>query len=247
MSMMTCLASASSYAASVTDIIGGWRLTSEPGVNAVFTFTSDGKYFVAEDVFPAIPGVQNGMERGTYAWNPGTGVFQYSTLVDTNGQGGLTGTPAGITLAINGNIMTSSDGASLSRLISSTNPLVGSWTIGNAVVSFRGNGEYFMAEDQVPPGTPGGQNGMERGTYTWNPLTGAFSSTALVDTNGEWGLSHPRSAFNVQVNGNVLRLVDGQEVYDLDRVVAIPLPPGISLMLGGLGMFWVFSKRSRKA
>jgi hypothetical protein len=246
--LMTFLASTNSYAGSVTDIVGGWRLINQPGTNSVFTFTSSGQYFNAEDqVPPGTPGGQNGMERGTYAWNPSTGSLQYSTLVNTNGQWGLSSAANPITALVNGNTLTFSGGSTFSRLISSTNPLVGSWTFGDRMVlSFAADGTYFHAEDQAPPGSPGGQNGMERGTYTWNPLTGAFSRTTLVDTNGQWGLSSS-SITTVQVDGNVLRVFDTVEgVFELNRVVAVPLPPGLSLMLGGLGMFWVFAKRSRK-
>jgi hypothetical protein len=244
-SLMTFLAPMSSYAASVTDIIGGWRLLTEPGTNAVFTFTSDGRYFVAEDVPPGTPGVQNGMELGTYAWNPVTGIFQYSTLVDTNGEGGLTGTPAGMTLAINGNTMTSSNGGVLSRLISATNPLVGSWSLDDSILSFAPDGAYFLSTGETPSGA--GQRGMERGTYAWDPVTGAISYTTLVNTDGDFGFSNDRVARFV-VDGNVLRGfdVDGEQ-YQLDRVVAIPLPPGIVLMLGGVGMLGALARRSRKA
>ncbi|MCA4904860.1 MAG: hypothetical protein INH10_19680, partial [Rhodocyclaceae bacterium] len=202
------------------DIVGGWRLIDQPGKNAVITFTASGQYFLAEDqLFPGTPGGQNGMERGTYAWNSSTGSFQSSTLVDTNGEWGLSDTADPIVSAvISADTLTLSDGSKFSRLISSTNPLVGSWQVDQAVISFAADGAYFIAEDSA--GTPGGQNGMERGTYTWNPLTGAFSSTTLVDTNGEWGLSHPPFVTNVQVNGDVLSLIDTAGVDVLERAVA---------------------------
>ncbi len=37
---------------------------------------------------------------------------------------------------------------------------------------------------------PHGFDGFERGTYTWNPSTGAFSVTVLQDLNGDTGLSN---------------------------------------------------------
>jgi hypothetical protein len=44
---------------------------------------------------------------------------------------------------------------------------------------------------------------MERGTYTWDPVTGAFSHTTIEDTNGDWGLSDSQIN-SVTVKGNVI-------------------------------------------
>ncbi len=89
--------------------------------------------------------------------------------------------------------------------------LVGSWIMPqggrsqtDVVVTFLANGTYLMAEDGPrDPGEPTGKPGMERGTYTWNSSTQAFSSKVLVDTTGEWGLSdgHIRS---LTISGNTL-------------------------------------------
>ena len=85
-----------------------------------------------------------------------------------------------------------------------TSPIVGAWSFGNAaladssgVVVFLPNGVYFEAEDgESSPvtGDPRGHDGIEHGTYAWNPTTGLTTSSRTpapyVDTNGEWGLSH---------------------------------------------------------
>lgn len=75
--------------------------------------------------------------------------------------------------------------------------IVGSWFIhrgpasqSDAVLSFLPNGTYVMAEDGDRDIDPSGMDGMERGTYKWDAATKAFSSKTLVDTTGEWGLSH---------------------------------------------------------
>ena len=63
---------------------------------------------------------------------------------------------------------------------------------------------------------PGGQPGIEVGTYTYNPITGAFSSQCpTINTDGEWGLSNNNqgsitgcygSVGTVTVNGNTLTM-----------------------------------------
>jgi len=96
------------------------------------------------------------------------------------------------------------------------------------VVTFFANGTYLLASDG-PSGDPFGHDGIERGTYTWNPATGAFTATAIVDTNGEWGLSHPQGSFTVTVNGNALTISDNEGPHTATRVIAPPLAPSLAV------------------
>jgi len=78
-------------------------------------------------------------------------------------------------------------------VITWSNSIVGSWLVatdgGQAVITFFADGSYVHAEDGT--NDENGVDGMERGSYTWNDVTGAFASSCpTVDTNGEWGLSH---------------------------------------------------------
>jgi len=107
---------------------------------------------------------------------------------------------------------------------SNAQSIVGGWHLGNAgeansavVITFLNNGSYFMAEDGDSIADPSGQDGMERGSYTWNPSTGAFSSTTVVDTSGEWGLSHS-GITTVSVTGNSLNFNSDGESFTLTRV-----------------------------
>ena len=61
---------------------------------------------------------------------------------------------------------------------------------------------------------------MERGTYTWNPQTGAFTATTIVNTDGDWGLSNGFPPF-VTVNGNTLTFSDDGTVF-----TRVTPPPG---------------------
>lgn len=73
--------------------------------------------------------------------------------------------------------------------------LAGTWHIApsaseDIVFRFDANGHYFMGE--AAPADDDGQSGIERGRIDWSPLTGIISAADIsIDTNGEWGLSHP--------------------------------------------------------
>ena len=76
--------------------------------------------------------------------------------------------------------------------------IVGAWSgsvttrqKARAVVTFLSNGTYFDVEDARVADGPGGFDGYERGTYTWNPVTKAFTLTTLIDNNGDVGLTAP--------------------------------------------------------
>jgi hypothetical protein len=250
--------SATASAAQPTDIVGGWRLTNSPGVSTIVSFLANGIYFHVEDqMSPAFdPSGQNGMERGTFSWNSVSGAFSSVTLVDTNGQWGLSHPQGPLTVSLSGNLLTLTDfgGAYVfERVVSSTNAIVGSWRLTNSpgvstIVSFLANGTYFHAEDQMSPAfDPSGQNGMERGTFSWNSVSGAFSSVTLVDTNGQWGLSHPQGALTVSVSGNLLTLTDFGGAYVFERVAPIPEPESYAMLLAGMAMLAFVARRRKQS
>ncbi len=120
--------------------------------------------------------------------------------------------------------------AILPSIISSqNNDIVGSWYIGDASqendivnITFFSNGTYVMLQDgdsDPVTGDDSGQDGMERGTYNWNPTTGEFHSTAIVDTNGEWGFSDLSDNDTITIENNTLILtVPDEGVFTLNRV-----------------------------
>lgn len=101
--------------------------------------------------------------------------------------------------------------------------LVGSWRISpglsQAVVTFLDNGTYHMGQVKSDDGLPdpNGTPGLEIGTYTWNPATGAFVATAAVDQNGEWGFSDPQGPMSIVVNGDILEISDNG-IFELARI-----------------------------
>ncbi len=85
---------------------------------------------------------------------------------------------------------------------------------GDALLIFRYDGVYFQAQDDAS------RPGMERGTFTWDKVTQAFSTTTLRDTNGESGLSHPAGATTLSVSGDTLTYtVAGEGSFTFSRVV----------------------------
>ncbi len=104
------------------------------------------------------------------------------------------------------------------------NNLVGSWGfIGGAndtgIITFLDATNYTMVQDGTPDAA--GQDGMEIGTYTWDSSTGAFTVNVIIDTNGEWGLSHPQGAATISVTGNTLTYTDPTGTSVLKRVSPI--------------------------
>ena len=193
-------------------IVGGWYMVDSANAGLVaVTALADGTLMVAVEATPpgSIHNGQDGMERGTYTWNPSTGAFTDAFTVDTNGGWGLAGNNA-TRLYVNGDALSTnaSDGAIFSRVASTTNPVVGSWYLANAgqaggpaVLTLLADGTYMFAQDGSSVLDPSGQDGMERGTYTWNPLTNAFTFATTVDTNGQWGLSHAGLVSSVTIVG----------------------------------------------
>lgn len=94
--------------------------------------------------------------------------------------------------------------------------IVSAWKLtgGDVLLIFRYDGIYFQVQDDSS------RPGMERGIFIWNKSTSAFSATALRDTNGESGLSHPAGATTLSISGNTLTYsVVGEGSFTFSRVV----------------------------
>ena len=198
--------------------------------NVVIVFLPNGDYFFAQDGDPNIdPNGQDGMERGTYTWDPETSNLFITTLVNTSGEWGFSDGISGmegikafvddtsLTLRFPDEGEEDGEEFTLARVIeTSDNPLVGGWWAtdsgggelylagGTAVIVFLEDGTFYMAQDGDSDADPSGQDGMERGTYTWDETTGAISVNLFVDTNGDWGFSDNGSdpTITLGVDGN---------------------------------------------
>jgi hypothetical protein len=181
-----------------------------------------------------------------------TKAFTLTTLLDTNGDEGacpgLCGTP-GMTATKLGNYATLHfpGRAFTDQLVADGSPIVGTWVVGDttvadssAIVTFFANGTYLQAYDG--PASVGQPKGMERGTYTWDSVTGAFTATTLVDTNGTAGLSNPTGSVTINVSGDTLTYTNLSGPGTAHRVVAAPLAPTMVVAMshkihGGSGAF----------
>lgn len=180
----------------VAPIVGAWQFgDGAADASGVLVFQANGTYFLAED---ATGSANDGMERGTYSWNEGTGVLTATQDTDTNGESGLSNAPGVPTVVVDGGTLTISSAGnalSLTRVSATASPIVGGWRIcdnannNTGILVLLSNGIYFHAE--VNDGDPTGADGIERGTYVWNPGSGALTVTPIVDTNGTLGGSDP--------------------------------------------------------
>lgn len=209
-------------------IVGAWSFAY-----GVITFLPNGTYFHAEvnhDQGDAYDNAHtpSGMEYGTYSWDSATGKFSSKTLVDTNELAGLSNPTTAQKanppkVSVVGDKLTLGD-FSFPRVTSATNPIVGSWykaesnvagkddtAHSKAVLTFLADGTYFMADDGNSITDPSGQDGMEKGTYSWDAKSGNFSATTLVDTNGEWGLSDTTFPKKITISSGKMS-VDGIEL-----------------------------------
>lgn len=94
----------------------------------------------------------------------------------------------------------------MTRVVDSTRPLIGGWVLDSfsppnaapvhsSYVVFGPDGYVTMVQTAVNPGNSSWP-GLEWGTYSWNPATGALSMPCpLVDTNGSAGTSGNYSAY----------------------------------------------------
>ena len=228
--------------ASAQAIVGAWSFgdtTKEEG--SVIVFFANGCFIQIQNAKAGdAPHGVDGFERGTYTWNPATGAFTFAILQDLNGDYGLSGASSisGITANVSGDtaiLNIPGVGTFPSTRVTGASPIVGAWgacsTSANnsAALVFLPNNTYFIAQDgdsSPTTGDPSGHDGIEIGTYSWNATTGVLTSSRspapYVDTDGEWGLSHPQGTQTARVSADGLILTgsDNSGSFSLARVGA---------------------------
>lgn len=209
-------------------IWGSWATSTSPGEARVFTFLSDGTYLLADDDNPAVAGGTDGMEKGSYLWNPVTSVFTYNVTVNTDGTGGISSpSPAQVppytfVIDASGNSAVLHLGPNpideihLSRVASPGSVIVGGWKLSSllvpgfyAVITFMADGTFMVASDAVET-IPAG---VERGTYVFDAVTGNLTLTTTVDTNGEFGFNDATTLPAVTANTIQITFVFGADDY----------------------------------
>lgn len=98
--------------------------------------------------------------------------------------------------------------------------LVGSWYLAAddvlITVTFFPDGKYMLAQDA--PADEVGEAGVEYGSYSWDPVSGALTTETTTDTNGEWGLSHPLGEYAATRTGDTLTFTETQGTEVIDEV-----------------------------
>lgn len=207
-------------------LLGSWVLADEVGnPTIVFTFLADGSFLVADKGTPGDPTGQSGLEWGSYTWNSNTGAFSYTVAINTDGEWGMSHAGiTSITAAGNGATLHGFEGAfDLVRVPNTPNSIVGSWYAepddggtDQIVFNFFANGTFLIADKGTVANDPNGTSGIEWGTYTWNPVTGAFTSTVLVNTDGQWGFSDG-GAGQIFVSGDEIEAHSDDGIFHVHR------------------------------
>ncbi len=245
------LSFALSLSANASSIVGSWSLPKSANTQsqstAALTFLSNGTYIMGEDGDPALDASgHDGIELGTYSWDELTGAFSFQTLVDTSGEWGLS--DSSLNKVAVGIDTLEAGTAVFDRITDSNNPIVGGWYAkdvtpagGEVAISFLADGSYFLVANGSSLLDPSGQPGVERGTYTWNPITEAFTHEVLTDTNGRWGFSGANIT-QMSVQGNTLSL---NHDAAFSRVSEVPEPQVWLLTMAGLVLTACMARRGK--
>jgi hypothetical protein len=234
--------------ANASDIWGSWYGTNQGQAQGtvVFSFFPNGEYFLNDHGNPALdPNGHPGIERGTYSWNEATGAFSATTLVNGDGEWGLSdGAPSQISIAGNTLTVPGPDGVVLHRLTNPSSALVGGWYLRDGpalgVLDFLPDGTYLLGATNP--------NFFEYGTYLWNSATGAFEPHVLETTNVSDGFGGATN-YSIVVDGDHIVISSSVDVTTFNAVapLAVPEPETYALMLAGIGLLGAAGRRKRAA
>ncbi|MET0356138.1 MAG: hypothetical protein ABW044_05130 [Cellvibrio sp.] len=196
-------------------LIGSWYFRDANGslgeqTHIVLTFLDEDHYVIANDEPDVDDNGKDGFERGTYTWNPRTGLFQVNVSVDDNGEWGFSHPCEGEVFRFDlvenklylhttseiGETCDAADDGEINQLVLERVPstsLLGTWSAqaedGLVITTFMEGNHFMMLQDT--PANENGKPGIERGTFTHNQETNEILFTTLVDNNLQWGFSHP--------------------------------------------------------
>ncbi len=205
-------------------LIGSWLFNAGSLADSgVLSIIDDTNYFFVVDGEPD-DGGGRGMERGTYTWDSSSGAFTATAISSTCDDWGISGLNA--TVSINGNTLNINDSEegsfTFTKVSSDTNSIIGGWIhnpgslADSGVIIFIDNTNYFFAVDGEPDDSGG--RGMERGTYTWDSSSGAFTVTEISNTCDHWGISD-LNTMTVSIDENTLNLDDSvQGLISLTKI-----------------------------
>ena len=223
-------------AASNGSIVGSWYLGDSDGSQLVFSFLADGTFLLADKGNPASdPNGTPGLEWGTYGWDAATGAFTCNVAINTDGQWGLShSTITSVTVIDDVITITATDGSfSTPRLLSPPDSIVGSWYLApndpnggtdQIVFTFLADGTFLVADKGTVARDPTGTSGIEWGSYSWDPVTGATTVNVVGNTDLQWGFASfaPETIqMSLDVQGDILMI----GVSDGDTGAPVRLSP----------------------
>lgn len=180
---------------------------------AVVVFTADGAYYEIEE---------SGFERGYYTFDGS--VLSFTTLLDTNGSDGASdenGAHLGPVIVDGDAIMSGGPLEGIRIPGSIADPLVGAWVNGSPTLpdsSFvavflgsDGGNRYLTANDNPDFG----DDGVEVGTYTWDPVSHQLDVTPFGGTPDVGNFATPAP------DGLTLHVLDDNGVTEFDSTRVI--------------------------
>lgn len=178
-------------------IVGVWRITNGEAFNYL-VLLADNTFLYAENDLTVQTAEENGLEAGTYSFDPNTGKATLTINYDDNAPGqdsgaGDIGTPAVYGLALSsGNTVLSIPDADLSfdavDFTGGSSAIVGAWEINNSTTGefeylvLMPDGTFLYAENDPNVQTPA-ENGLEVGTYTYDSAAGTVTFNITYDDN----------------------------------------------------------------
>ena len=198
-------------------IVGSWALYSPDGMYAV-NFFEDGTFHNG-----AASADDEGVEYGTYNWDPATGALSTTVTLTDNTEGGFANAGSSLMAIVQGGslLFSSDDGFSAYSDLhrDSLDTLEGGWRLlgsdddtSDASVVFTDTGQYIVYSqpdsDDLFPGSPT-ELGAEYGTYTWDSISGDLTVTPIIDGDGDMGFyadvgDYVNTAESAFVDGNIL-------------------------------------------
>ena len=110
--------------------------------------------------------------------------------------------------------------------------IAGAWNIEGDYVVFLKNGTFAQAK--VSNEDPNCQLGFAYGEYSWNPSTGDFSTDAEQDTTNGCSVAGIET---LAIEGNTMTLTEGEDIYDLSKVVPSESSPLAGAWINGGDLF----------
>ncbi len=206
-------------------VVGTWTLGASSD-NAFITLVllADGRFMYME----GSGNTPNGLEAGTYSYNATAGTLTFNVSSDFNGNGGIGPGLNGVALpvsVVNGELsitFAQGDVGVFDRQPVNASGIAGTWMMPVSanepfsLLVLYADGRFMYGE-----GSGEEPNGMESGTYIYNPSTGTLGFTTLFDNNGDGGISDNGTSMSASAtflnNGTVQLVGNNNETFNITR------------------------------